>query len=276
MILFCIDIGNTHTHFGRVSRDGAERIHSMPSEALTIDDHPILDFLRSDTASTGDITGIACCSVVPERTAALYDQVTRSRPDLPWFQLTHQAGIGFPLVHPLPAGVGQDRLANAVAAHALCGAPVIVVDSGTAVTCDVITPEGGFEGGVIAPGHGLLRDSLHEKTAQLPKVDEASDSLTSIGRNTVEAIQIGCSVGFRGMVAALISAQRTELAGRGLNQVPVVVSGGSADRLTALIEDGDRLFPDLTLRGLFEAYLLNHTKGNCSPADIERSEPGTA
>lgn len=267
MIVFCVDIGNTHTHFGRVSRDGAERVHSMPSGALTNTDHPILDQLRHESASADGITGFSCCSVVPDLTTALHDQVARLRPELPRFQLTDQVELGFPLIQPLPAGVGHDRLANAVAAHALCGAPAIVVDSGTAVTCDVITPDGGFEGGIIAPGHGLMRDSLHEKTAQLPRIDDDLAPLSAIGRNTIEAMQIGCRVGFRGMVAALVAAQRAELANRGLDPVALVLTGGSADRLSSLIEEEDHLIPDLTLRGLYQAYLLDGTKGKRFPTD---------
>ena len=267
MILFCVDIGNTHTHFGRVSRDGAERMQSMPSGALTTTDHPILEQLRRESVSADGITGFSCCSVVPDLTTALHDQVARLRPELPRFQLTDQVELGFPLSRPLPSGVGQDRLANAVAAEALYGAPAIVVDSGTAVTSDVITPDGGFEGGIIAPGHDLMRNSLHEKTAQLPRIDDDPASLKTIGRSTVEAMQIGCRVGFRGMVAALVAAQRAELATRGLDPVPLVLTGGSADRLASLIKEDADLIPDLTLRGLYQAFVLARTKGKHFPTD---------
>jgi type III pantothenate kinase len=276
MEIFCVDIGNTHTHFGRVSAKGVDQFDSMPSRSLETADHPILRGLAPGSASADGVTGFACCSVVPKLTATLRNQLARFRPDLPQFQFTHQVDLGFPLTHPHPAGIGQDRLANAVAAHALCGAPTIVVDSGTAVTCDVITPEGGFEGGIIAPGLGLLRDSLHEKTAQLPRIEDDTEPATAIGRSTVEAMQIGCTVGFRGLVAALVAAQRAELAARGLVDIPLVLTGGSADRHIQLIKDGGRLIQDLTLRGLYQAYLLNHSKGKCIPTDTQESESGTA
>ncbi len=272
MTVFCVDIGNTHTHFGRVSGAGADELVSMPSELLRSIDHPINELLRSSAEAGDQIDGVAFCSVVPELTAALRAQVSRLRADLPLFQLTHEVPLGFPLTHPRPAQIGQDRLANAVAAHALYGSPTIVVDSGTAVTSDVITPIGGFEGGIIAPGIGLMREALHEKTAQLPRIEDDPDLRTAIGKSTVEAMQIGCTIGFRGMVASLVSAQRKELANRGLPEVPLVITGGSAHLLTHLNPDDSGLVPDLTLRGLHQAFLLNSPQGNPTISDMQESE----
>jgi type III pantothenate kinase len=272
MILFCIDIGNTHTHFGLVGPNGPLRFESMPSRSLDASRHPILAQLKAEQESPEPVSGLACCSVVPERTTALLAQVEQEFPDLPRFQLTHESKLGFPLAPSHPEQIGHDRLANAVAAHVLCGAPAIAVDSGTAVTCDVITPYGGFEGGIIAPGLGLMRESLHEKTAQLPRIEDDREPASAIGRNTIEAMTIGCTVGFRGLVAALVKAQRDELAARGLGDVPVVLTGGSALALTPLIEDGVRLVPGLTLRGLYQAFLLNRPKDERFPSDAGNSD----
>jgi len=272
MTVFCVDIGNTHTHFGRVSGAGVDELASMPSELLKSTNHPIVELLRCSVEADGHIDGVAFCSVVPELTTALRAQVSGLRSDLPLFQLTHEVDLGFPLTHPRPAQIGQDRLANAVAAHALCGSPTIIVDSGTAVTSDVITPVGGFEGGIIAPGIGLMREALHEKTAQLPRIEDDPDLRTAIGKSTVEAMQIGCTIGFRGMVASLVSAQRKELANRGLPEVSLVMTGGSAHLLAHLDPSGSGLVPDLTLRGLHQAFLLNAPKGNPTMSDMKKSE----
>ena len=143
-----------------------------------------------------------------------------------------------------------------------------MIDMGTAVTLDVITRTQGYEGGVIAPGIDGLRRTLHEQTALLPilKTDIRLDS--AIGKSTTEAMQIGCLIGFRGMVGSLAEAIRSELENRGETEIRLIATGGASALLNPK-DDSEIVFvPDLTLRGLFEAFCLNEASAQRIKPDI--------
>ena len=115
----------------------------------------------------------------------------------------HQIGYrDFPLEldYPKPETIGADRLCDAVGAVAKYGAPVIVMDFGTALTAAVVTRDRVWRGGVIAPGFPLMRDYLFERTAKLPRMELGRGRAPKIGRSTEEAMRFGAIVGYRGMV----------------------------------------------------------------------------
>jgi type III pantothenate kinase len=123
--------------------------------------------------------------------------------------------LGLPITYPQPGEIGQDRLANAAGAHALVGSPAVVIDLGTAVTFDIMTRAGGYEGGIIAPGPALMTRYLHERTAQLPLVEDLTSPLERvIGRSTSEAMRIGAMLGFAGLVQTCLDAVLADLAAR--------------------------------------------------------------
>jgi type III pantothenate kinase len=111
------------------------------------------------------------------------------------------AGIG--IDYPRPETIGPDRLANAMAARARFGAPVVVLDFGTAVTLDVVNRRGDYTGGVIAPGLSAMTDYLHEKTALLPPI-HIREVRRAIGRSTEEAMLVGAVHGYRGLIRELV------------------------------------------------------------------------
>ena len=117
-------------------------------------------------------------------------------------------GVG--IDYPKPDSIGPDRLANAVAARKRFGAPVVVVDFGTAVTFDVVNSKGDYDGGVIAPGLAAMTDYLHEKTALLPRI-KIREIKTVIGKSTEQAMLIGAVHGYRGLVRELIAELKREL-----------------------------------------------------------------
>jgi len=163
-----------------------------------------------------------------------------------------------PITYPNPAEIGQDRLANAAAAHALGGSPAVVIDSGTAVTLDIVTSQGGYEGGIIAPGLELTRRYLHERTAQLPMLDDSLVIDSVIGKSTMEAMRIGTVIGFPGLIQALLDAVLIELVAREETTAHLFVTGGNALFLQDRLRPKVQYVPDLTLRGLSAAYRLNH------------------
>src|SRR5207237_9031870 len=117
---------------------------------------------------------------------------------------------GIPLRHDAPREVGPDRIANAVAARERYGAPCIVVDFGTSTNFDVVSSDGEYVGGVLAPGIEISMDALFERAARLVKVDFAEPE-TVIGKTTASALQSGLVYGFAGQVDAIGEAIRGEL-----------------------------------------------------------------
>ena len=256
MPLLCIDIGNTHTHYGVVGIDTTTDLGEVKTATL---DDPLTGLavvLRSLAQTRPKIAGIAFCSVVPAASPRLRALLAAHSP-LPVFQLTHECRLGVPITYPKPAEIGQDRLANAAAAHALGGSPAIVIDSGTAVTFDVISQHGGYEGGIIAPGLEVTRRYLHERTAQLPLLDDSLEITGMIGKSTTEAMRIGTVVGFPGLIQALLDGVLAELSGRGEPVPHLFITGGNASFLESRLRQTVRVVPELTLLGLATAYRLN-------------------
>lgn len=259
--LLCIDIGNTHAHLA-LHRDGvlaAQRdiptaLLDDPAEGLPA----VLSAFQAPGAAFPAPRAIAFCSVVPAATPKL--RTAAAAAGLPAWQLTHEVRLGVPVTYPKPAEIGQDRLANAAGAHALApGRPVIVIDLGTAVTFDLVTPEGGYEGGIITPGPALVTRYLHERTAQLPLVTDLTTPVTSvIGKSTAEAIRIGAIVGFAGLIQTLLDAVLAEYAARRLPSAEIFLSGGAAQAVQGRLRLPARVVPDLALLGLAAAHALNH------------------
>jgi type III pantothenate kinase len=149
-----------------------------------------------------------------------------------------------------PERVGIDRLLNAVAANVVRapGQPVVIVDSGTATTVDLVDADGVFRGGAILPGFELAAKSLHVYTSLLPLVtveELAANPRTPLGMNTRDAI---CS----GLLWGQVGAVR-ELAGRlsvQSNAAPLVLlTGGGAGLLAEPFPEA-RWMPHLSLQGL--------------------------
>lgn len=255
--LLCIDIGNTHTHYGVIG-PGISNAQVAVATARLDDPHEgLLPKLAALFLVRADIEGVAFCSVVPAANDRLR-AVLAAATSLPVFQLTHESRLGVPVTYPKPAEIGHDRLANAAAAHALAPGPSVVIDSGTAVTFDIVTREGGYEGGIIAPGIELTRSYLHERTAQLPLLDDSLQIGGMIGKSTVEAMRIGTVIGFPGLIQALLDGLLAELHARGETSVHLFITGGNAAFLQSRLRQPVRLVPDLTLRGLAAAWSLNH------------------
>jgi type III pantothenate kinase len=241
-MILLFDIGNTHTHVGLA--DGRRVIKQA--------NIPTLAWFGGSAAARvqkivgkNKIEGVALCSVVPRATALVHKAV-RSVWKLAALELTPKTLRGVGVEYPKPNSIGPDRLANAVAAKFHFGAPVVVVDFGTAVTFDVVNAKGNYVGGIIAPGLAVMTNYLHEKTALLPKI-EIRDIKTAIGKSTEEAMLVGAVHGYRGLVRELIGQLKQEL---GVKKLPVVATGGYAKLIAARLPEISSVVPDLTLEGL--------------------------
>ncbi len=245
MPLFCLDVGNTHAHWGVV--DGRTVLASGDTPTETLTPSALAALLAAHPTS-----GVALASVVPKATAALAPVLQASGRDYHHLTADSVRGLGFD--YPTPAEVGQDRLADCVGAQLIVGAPAVIVGMGTATTVDILT-ERGYAGGIIAPGLGVMTRYLHERTALLPALDPASLlGGPAIGKSTVDAMRAGCALGFAGMIGALLDGVCAELVRQGSPMPRVVVTGGAAVYLPAAWRERVLHEPHLTLLGLAEAH----------------------
>lgn len=249
-MLLLLDIGNTHTHVGLAAGRGRLRRFELSTPGWA--DGSTAAALRR-VVGRAPLEAAALCSVVPaatERAAAALQRFWRLEP----FVLTHRTVRGVGLDYPRPATIGPDRLANAVAARQRFGAPVVVVDFGTAVTFDVVNARGDYVGGIIAPGLAAMTDYLHEKTALLPRIRLRAPR-SVIGRSTREAMLAGAVIGYRGLIRELLREVRRAL---GARRLPVVATGGCAALLARQIPEITTVASELTLDGLRRVWAAHH------------------
>ncbi|WP_339728721.1 type III pantothenate kinase [uncultured Gimesia sp.] len=155
-----------------------------------------------------------------------------------------------------PRKVGIDRLLNAVAANALRQADqaAIIIDTGTATTVDVVTPDGSFAGGSILPGFELSAKALNDYTALLPLIpvdDLRQAESVVLGKNTTDAIRSGLFWGQLGAVRELVNQlQKQSLPNASQVRPLVLLTGGGSALLASHLEELVHFEPLLTLQGL--------------------------
>ena len=246
-MILLFDIGNTHTHVGLADDRRVVKQADIPTLAWF--GGSAAARVRK-IAGKNKISGVALCSVVPQATP-LARKAARSVWKLEALELTPQTVRGVGIDYPKPNSIGPDRLANAVAAKFHFGAPVVVVDFGTAVTFDVVNAKNNYVGGIIAPGLAVMTNYLHEKTALLPKI-EIREIKTVIGKSTEQAMLVGAVHGYRGLVRNLIAELKLELRAK---KMPVVATGGYAKLIAAKLPEISAVEPNLTLEGLRLVWL---------------------
>ena len=259
MRLLVVDVGNTSTAIGlwsdgrvsHVSRfDGGVRAPDGLLKSMAVDGS------RRQSIALDRLDGVAYVSVVPKFDAA-WRRSAKSH-GLAFHQLTYrdfrlartsqafqtpQASL---LVdYPKPETIGADRLADAAGAVSRYGAPVLVMDFGTALTAAVVTADCVWRGGVIAPGFPLMRDYLFERTAKLPRMRIGSGVAPRIGRSTEEAMRFGALVGYRGMVREIVAELRRNFA----CDFRLVATGGFARWVLKDLDLPFTIDPTLTLYG---------------------------
>ncbi|NQS88416.1 type III pantothenate kinase [Patescibacteria group bacterium] len=152
---------------------------------------------------------------------------------------------GIPILCDNPEEVGADRIANSVAATKLYRLPAIVIDFGTAITFDVISPRGEYLGGVIAPGIQLATDALWEKAEKLFPV-EFKKPLRAIGKNTEDNLISGIFYSFLGGIKEILAKIEEEIG----EKATVISTGGWGEMLRKECPRIDEVNPILTLQGL--------------------------
>ena len=250
MKLLVIDVGNTSTAVGLWSDGRVSKVshHDGGLEGLGS---------LGGLGGLGGLDGVAYVSVVPKQDAKWrksaksfglrFHQVSyrdfqlSKHPNLPNLPNLSNLRIDY----PKPETIGADRLADAAGAVSRYGAPVLVMDFGTALTAAVVTKDRVWRGGVIAPGFPLMRDYLFERTAKLPRMRIGSGKAPRIGRSTEEAMRFGALVGYRGMVREIVS----ELHRNFKCDFKLVATGGFAKWVLKDLDLPFVIDPTLTLYG---------------------------
>lgn len=253
-LLVLVDVGNTNTVFGVYRGDlFLESFRLSTDTERTGDEYgslllPLFSRQGIDPRAAG---AVVISSVVPPLHLTLDHLARRYFGRKPLFI---EPGIrtGMPIRYDNPQEVGADRVVNSVAARERYGAPVIVVDFGTATTFDVVNAAGEYVGGIIAPGIGISAEALFAHASRLYRVDvRKPDEL--VGKNTATAMQAGIYYGYVGLVDGILERLLAEIPGVKM----IVATGGQAD----LIASGSRYIretdPLLTLVGLKLIYERN-------------------
>jgi type III pantothenate kinase len=247
-MLLAIDVGNTNTTFAvfdgqRLAADW--RIGTVARR--TEDEYSVMlsGLFQRDGLTLDRIDGVAISSVVPAAISPLIKfaqaQLHVENP----LVLSAGEDAGIEVRYFPKSDVGADRLANAVAAHALYGGPVIVVDFGTATTFDAIGGDGTYLGGAIAPGIETSVEALAARAAQLRRVQYVRPR-SAVATTTVESLQSGVVFGFAGQVDGMVERFREEIG----KEAHVVATGGLAELIASESKTIQEVNPLLTLQGL--------------------------
>ena len=250
-MLMVIDTGNTTTAAGVY--DGEELIaHWRLSSILRTQDELgiyLLNLIGTKGIKTSDISGAAFASVVPSLDFPMTEAIKQYFGVTP-LQVNGTTDTGMKILCDNPREVGADRIVNALAGREKYGSPLIVADYGTAITFDVVSPEGSYMGGAIAPGLNSGISALFSKAAKLPQV-ALKIPQSVIGRNTEQAIQSGILFGNAGLTDRIVDMIRTDPA---MKDAKVIATGGHAGLMAKVSERIDVVDKWLTLEGLKMIY----------------------
>ena len=250
-MLLAVDVGNTNTVLGLFT--GVELVRSwrITTHARATGDEMALTF-RGLLDEQPEITGSVLCSTVPSVLHELRPMLSSFFHEIPVVIVEPGTKTGVPILTDNPKEVGADRIVNTLAAHQQFGGPCIVVDFGTSTNLDVVSAQGEFLGGALAPGIDISLEALSAKAAQLRKV-EVVRPRSPIGKNTVEALQSGAVFGFAGQVDGLVDRIIEEIG----PVTAVVATGGLASVVIGESETITHHDPHLTLNGLRMVFERN-------------------
>jgi type III pantothenate kinase len=248
-VLLAVDVGNTQTALGLYAGGELTDNWRLATERSTTVDE--LGVVLGGLLDFDGVEGICLACTVPVLLRE-WEALASKWAQAPLLVVGPGVKTGIPIRYDDPREVGPDRIVNAVAAKERYGAPVIVVDFGTSTNFDVVSPEGEYVGGVLAPGIEISMEALFARAARLVKVDYAAPP-SVIGKTTVGGLQSGLVYGFAGQVDGIVGRIREELGA----DARAVATGGLADLVaphTSTIEGVD---PFLTLDGLRLVWELN-------------------
>ncbi len=269
-MLLALDVGNTNVVGGLYQ--GQRLVHqwrvSTGPQRTTDELHALWDgVFRTRGVDFSAIDGVCLASVVPSLTGS-YEELAAKRLGLPLLTVSTPIDLGIEVDTDTPAEVGADRIMNALAARERYGAPAVVADFGTSTNFDVVSPEGTFIGGVIAPGMATSVEALVSRTAQLHRIALRRPE-RAIGRNTTACMQSGAFFGYVGLVEGILDRIAGELEG----PVTVIATGGLATVIAPETNKIQHVDPDLTLEGIRMVWERNRGSADHQPAGHKEGQP---
>lgn len=255
-MLLAIDISNTNIKFGLYQGEIMKH-HWVISTVRqkTSDEYAMLlsDLLRHVSHTLADIDDIIMSCVVPSLAPVFQDLALRycSKEAV---VINHNLDLGVRLLVDNPWEVGADRIMTILAAHHLYGGPAIVIAFSTATTFDVVSSQGNFLGGAIAPGLVISAEALSSAASQLFRV-EMKPPRSALGKNTIENMQSGIIYGHVGLVQGLIARLSHEIPDiTADSDLKIIAHGGLAPLMAPIIPEIQYVDQFLPLEGLRLAY----------------------
>ncbi|HEV2655598.1 MAG TPA: type III pantothenate kinase [Ktedonobacteraceae bacterium] len=259
-MLLAIDISNSNIKFGLY--DGTKmKQHWVVSTARqrTTDEYAMVlsDLFRHASYYLTDIDDIIISSVVPPLTP-VFQEMAQRYCDKEAYVISHEMDLGIKLLVDNPWEIGSDRMMTTLAAHHLYGGPAIIIAFSTATTFDVVSSEGDFLGGAIAPGLVISAEALSSAASRLYRVD-MTPPRAALGKNTIENMQSGIIYGHVGLVQGMIARLCKEIPGvTSSDEVKVLAHGGLAQLMSPIIPEIKYINQYLPLEGLRIAYTILH------------------
>jgi len=258
-MLLAIDIGNTNISIAVMQGMKTRKLYKIDTKTSDkMRQTQVTAVLLNIIKKKMYIHEIVMCSVVPQ-IEKVVDKLIHK-----YFGLSPKV-IGKDIKVPIknnyknPNQVGQDRLVCAYAAKTLYGQPTIVIDFGTAITFDVVSQKGAYEGGLILPGILLSVESLFSKTALLPKISNIRIPKNLVGKETKESILSGIFYGYGAMSCGLIKEISQKIQG----YPKVIVTGGHTRLMRKFIARKiTKIDQNLVFKGM--SLLVSHKEKNKS------------
>lgn len=249
-----IDVGNTQTTIALFDAAGdcvrQWRMASTPSDTSDSLHARLYGYFQMSGMDLADVDAAAMASVVPMLTEE-WQRALRDGLDVETLVVDARRDCGIEVGLAIPEQAGADRIANALAARTTYGAPVVVVDFGTATNIDVVDADGVFRGGAIMPGVNLAARALFSRAAKLSSVPLVVPP-HALGDTTETAVQSGIVIGAAAMAEGLVGRIEREL---GIEGAPVVGTGGYAREIAKATDLFRAVDPDLTTRGIYQIWL---------------------
>ncbi len=249
-MILVIDIGNTTMEFGLYEGDSLTGVFRLGSKRDITSDEVglfVTQFFEYRKLSVSDVSDVIISSVVPQVNYSVCSAV-RKYFDREPLVIGENIFCSMPNLYENPKEVGADRLVDSYAAFKKYGGPLIIVDFGTATTCEAVSEKGEYLGGIIYPGIKTSMDALYEKAAKLPKIEILKPEF-ALGKNTVSSMQSGAYYGYLGAIDMMVRNLKATIG----ENAKVVATGGFA-RLFAEEKLFDYIDQRLPLEGIKMVY----------------------
>ena len=251
-MILVIDIGNTTMEFGIYDGESLIGVFRLGSKREITSDEVglfVTQFFEYKRLPIEKVESVIISSVVPQINYSVCSAV-RKYFDLEPLVIGENIFCNMPNLYENPKEVGADRIVDSYAAFKKYGGPLIIVDFGTATTCEAVSESGEYLGGIIYPGIKTSMDALYEKAAKLPKIEIIKPEF-ALGKNTVSSMQSGAYYGYLGAIEKMVENLKACVG----KTAKVVATGGFARLFaeeTGLFDYIDQRLPLEGIKMVFE------------------------